>query len=226
MSYGNALTTARVLGLFSEEVTQHGGTVTDAFDDGERLFARATLPQAEEVRTNDLLQGGVALKVSGRELLVYPYVFRKVCRNGAIMAHALASRRVKLDIERDEGEVVSELQEAVQGCCAAEVFEINREQIRLTQFAAPDSGLALLPLMTRLSGHTNAPLIKRILQQFIDGGDRTRFGIMNAVTAVARDTADPQVRWDLEEHGGEIAVGLTGPKPRMPVRSVARAFSA
>jgi hypothetical protein len=32
---------------------------------------------------------------------------------------------------------------------------------------------------------------------------------MNAVTSVARDTADPEVRWPLEEMGGGICAGLT-----------------
>ncbi len=37
---------------------------------------------------------------------------------------------------------------------------------------------------------------------------------MNAVTSVARDTADPEVRWRLEEMGGGICAGHTpAPKP-------------
>ena len=42
-----------------------------------------------EVRPQDRLQGGVALRVVEADILVHPYVFRQVCRNGAIVAQAL-----------------------------------------------------------------------------------------------------------------------------------------
>jgi hypothetical protein len=43
-------------------------------------------------------------------------------------------------------------------------------------------------------------------------GDRSPFGLANAVTAVARDTRDPDLRWNLEEFGGAVVATV----PRHP----------
>ncbi|MFZ5831522.1 MAG: hypothetical protein ACOY3P_15670, partial [Planctomycetota bacterium] len=43
-----------------------------------------------------------------------------------------------------------------------------------------------------------------ILDVYEQEGDDSVFGLMNAVTSVARDEPDPQIRWDLEELGGSI----------------------
>jgi hypothetical protein len=45
------------------------------------------------------------------------------------------------------------------------------------------------------------------MERFFQEGDRSRLALMNAVTSVARDTPDPEVRWRLEELGGGIPVG-------------------
>ena len=61
-----------------------------------------------------------------------------------------------------------------------------------------------------------ARLLRQIMNQFIRETDQTRFSLTNAVTTVARDTRDPEVRWRLEELGGAIAAGLM---PTPPFRS-------
>jgi hypothetical protein len=38
---------------------------------------------------------------------------------------------------------------------------------------------------------------------------------MNAVTSVARDTRDPELRWRLEEFGGGIPALARDPSPRL-----------
>jgi hypothetical protein len=47
------------------------------------------------------------------------------------------------------------------------------------------------------------------MERFFQEADRSRFALMNAVTSVARDTRDPEVRWRLEELGGGILAGRT-----------------
>jgi hypothetical protein len=39
-------------------------------------------------------------------------------------------------------------------------------------------------------------------ERFGQEGDPTMYGLVNAVTSVARDTSDPDLRWKLEEAGG------------------------
>ena len=218
----NALTTACVLEAFSHEIAEHGGTVSDTFNDGERLFVRSVLPLADDVRPGDRLKGGVALKACGDEVWVHPYVFRLVCKNGAIMAQAVASRRVSAVFEWDEEQAVADVREAVRACCVPEVFTTSSQQIRSLRDAEADLAIHLLPMITRMRGSLAPRFVQQIMERFFDDGNPTRFGLMNAVTSVARDTADPEARWDLEELGGGIPVAASKPMPQMPPRSAAR----
>ena len=47
-----------------------------------------------------------------------------------------------------------------------------------------------------------------MLDRFLDEGDLSRYGLMNATTSLVRDTTDPDLRWRLEELGGEVAAGM------------------
>src|SRR5260370_13501237 len=71
-----------------------------------------------------------------------------------------------------------------------------------------DTGVVWMSL-ARLSLRLAAQVAGTILERFSQAGDRSRFGLMNSVTSVARDTADPEVRWRLEEMGGGICACLT-----------------
>ncbi len=42
------------------------------------------------------------------------------------------------------------------------------------------------------------------MRSFLESEDHSAFDLMNAVTAVARDQRDPEVRWRLEELGGGV----------------------
>ena len=97
-------TTRAVRAAFEGEIAALGGVVRDAYDDGARLFLRAVLPPTDEVRPGDAVQGGVAVRAAGPEILVHPYTFRQVCTNGAIHAQALETRQVaRVAVERDGG---------------------------------------------------------------------------------------------------------------------------
>ena len=60
-----------------EELEFLGGTVSDRFDDGQRLFLRALLPMSDKVRPKDVVEGGIAVRTTGREIEVCPYLFAK-----------------------------------------------------------------------------------------------------------------------------------------------------
>lgn len=62
MFHDNTLMTAAIRAAFSEEVAALGGTVTEVFDLGTRLFARSILPGTREVLPKDKMQPGVALR--------------------------------------------------------------------------------------------------------------------------------------------------------------------
>jgi hypothetical protein len=77
-----------------------------------------------------------------------------------------------------------------------------------------DLALNLLPFLSRLSHAAGAHLMAPIMERFFRDGDQSQIGLGNAVTAVARDMVDPDLRWNLEEFGGGI---LMGAAPRYPI---------
>ena len=76
----------------ASELQELGGVVTDSVVDGDRFYARGTLAMDSAVRPGDTIRGGIALRVSGPDVGVYPYVFRQICQNGAILAEHRGSR--------------------------------------------------------------------------------------------------------------------------------------
>src|SRR5258708_11044459 len=114
--------TESIFSIFSEEIASLGGSVKDTYNDGDRLFTRSILPEIREVRPRDFMQSGVALRADSEEAWVHPYLFRQVCANGAIMAHAIESRRIAIGT-RDPEFAASSIRETIRACAAIEVFE-------------------------------------------------------------------------------------------------------
>jgi len=77
-----------------------------------------------------------------------------------------------------------------------------------------DLALAMMPMITRMPARLAAEMVQMIMRRHNEGRDRSRFGLMNAVTSVARDTRDPELRWRLEELGGGIPALIRSPRPR------------
>jgi hypothetical protein len=224
MTPATLLTTRTIGEIFVEEITAAGGTVSETFDDGLRLFARSILPMTREVGPKDHIQGGVALRTTEKAIHVHPYLFRQVCRNGAIVARALASRVIDCgdlpEGQQTEAEVATELREAIQACCDEEAFADLNQEVRSAKDMKVDLFLQVLPMLTRLSRDAAGKLMAQIMEEFQTAGDRSLFGAMNAVTAVARETRDPELRWGLEELGGGIGACL---RPRRSPDDAARA---
>ena len=80
---------------------------------------------------------------------------------------------------------------------------------------APDEAIlsALMPALFRRSAQPRRPapyhgdLMTGVLSQYRKAGDRSRFGLAQAITTVARDVQDPELKWDLEKLGGAVVLG-------------------
>jgi hypothetical protein len=99
------------------------------------------------------------------------------------------------------------VREAVRACCNEQAFANIADDIRSSRDRVADVTLNLLPVLSRLRPEIGTQIFRQIVERFFDGEDASRFGLMNAVTSVARDTTDPGIRWRLEELGGGIPVG-------------------
>jgi hypothetical protein len=202
------LTTETISSVFAEELARHSGRVTDIYDDGDRLFTRSVLPRTDEVKRKDWVQSGVALKATPDEICVCPYVFREICRNGAIMAQSLAARRLSRSWEQTPEQQISSVREAVGACCSEDVFAASVAEIRSSLQGEFSFALSMLSLVSRLPDAVSEDLMREVLDRFFGEGDRSRFGFMNAITSLARDRSNPEERWELEEFGGGVAAGI------------------
>ncbi|HLQ44081.1 MAG TPA: hypothetical protein VK137_05070, partial [Planctomycetaceae bacterium] len=150
MSSRQQLTTATVAEVFAEEITSRSGVVLDTVQDGTRLFTRSILPSVREVLPDDKLQGGVALRGTESEVWLHPYVFRIVCSNGAIMAHALQTQHLTELDQQDPDDADAALREAIQACCAAEAFATSVREFRTATETQADLALNLSSVFSRL----------------------------------------------------------------------------
>ncbi|HEY7329135.1 MAG TPA: hypothetical protein VH592_15945 [Gemmataceae bacterium] len=205
MPLGDLLTIADIKAIFAEEIATLGGTVSDTFEDEIRLIARSILPPLQEVRKADQVQGGVALRANEESVWVHPYVFRLVCKNGAIIAHAFQTRQLEAHEFVTPEEAVSAIRNTIQDCGSSEAFSAAAEEIRSAGRTEADAALSLLPLLSRFPSGVGSGVVVAIMERFLQDRDQSRFALMNAVTSVARDTPDPELRWRLEELGGSIA---------------------
>lgn len=211
MDHDDRLTTAAIHDIFADEIAALGGAVTDRLDDGDRLFARAVLDRTREVLADDRVHDGVAVAATGGRARIYPYIFRLVCRNGAIIAQAGRGGRVVDTTALGAGEAEVEIREAVRGCGDEDRFATFAEAMREAGAMPVDPVATLMPLIARLPDGVMARQLLDILERYTRGEDPSQFGLMNAVTATARDTTDPDMRWRLEEFGGSILVGRPVP---------------
>jgi hypothetical protein len=165
----------------------------------------------------DIVQGGIAVKVQDREIGVHPYVLRKVCVNGAIMPQIVETRRIQrvdLAASTEALEAVdNQLRNAIHLCMAPEVFDRAVHQFRsaINRQADFEMILSLMRLSSRRLSITHSrrqKLSERIQQIFSHEEEPSQFGLINAVTSVARKQSDPEIRWQLEELGGSMLASV------------------
>src|SRR5258708_18408321 len=166
MPYKEGLTTARILTVFTEEVEARRGHVTETFNDGQRLFTRSILPHLAEVRPRDRVQGGVALKATGADIWLYPYLFRLVCKNGAIIAQTLETRPLA-DLHLLEPDAaLCAVRESIEACCAGEVFTDVIGKMRTACDRQADFLLTLMPLLSQHSRHRDVEMLSPVMALF------------------------------------------------------------
>jgi hypothetical protein len=207
------LTTDQVLEVFTDEIASRGGKVTDTFNDGRRLFCRSVLPIEGTVRPGDRLHGGIALKATDEQICVYPYTFRLVCRNGAIRSKSVGSLSIEGLEHLATYFIMQSIRDGIDACSAPEIFHDTMNKIRTVANHELEMALDLMTFFSTHSGALGAGVFAQILERFFDEKDKTQFALANAITSTARDTKDPQARWNLEELGGGLLIALL---PRIP----------
>ena len=197
--------------VFTEECTSLGATAIDTYEDDRRLFQRAVVTPGVDVRPGDPIRGGIALRAVGSAVDVHPYTWRQVCTNGAIRATTTDTFRVaRIEVEAVSasaafvGDFVAELRRAIQTCADRRYLVESRDAMRGAAEMEAEAMLSMLPHLLRMRGDEREHLVSMVLGRYEEDIDRSAYGVVNAVTSVARDTEDPALRWRLEQTGGKL----------------------
>ena len=160
----------------------------------------------------DVVLGGVALRVLGDSVDVNPFVLRQVCTNGAIMAEALQSQRVRrVDVAAPSELITAALDDvraAIQACGDPAAFVDAVGMMRRAARQPVGMTTAMFSMLNEMR-RRDAALFGEIFERFEREQDRSAFGLVNAVTSIARDTPDAEHRWRIEELGGTLLALLS-----------------
>ncbi len=115
------------------------------------------------------------------------------------------------DSDDPDAELAAAVRDAIQDCCSPEAFENAADAMRASVGAPIDMAINIASMFSRLPEEFRAEFFSLILDQFAKSSSHTRFDWMNAVTAVARTTINPEARWRLEEAGGAIPFDFETP---------------
>jgi hypothetical protein len=217
-------TTDAIARAFDDEIAALGGSIHDRYDDGSSLYVRAVLQEHDEVVRGDVIQAGVALRTVGPSILVNPYTLRLVCSNGAVVMSTERphrARRVELGWAVDVIDaVLDDVRLLVRACAEPADFHAFVDRMRSATSTSANVLPTMAPLLAQLPPGQREAMLRMIMGRF-ERDEPTLYGVMNAVTAVARDTADPALRWSLEEIGGGLVARLQpSPRANIPVQLV------
>ena len=218
----NPINVTHILDLFTEVINERSGKILESFRHNERAFSRALLPSRMEVKANDQLQAGVALKGAPVSLAIHPFVFRQVCSNGCVFGKSIQSRKLNqvghsycLEMNGKVNEVVTGLdvdwwfKDSVAGCCKEEVFSNTSNTFRLAlqhPFTGPANVEQALMGSLNLEKFPGAKEYHaKIMKEYLAQDEPVLFNLINAVTAVARDLHDAEKKWKLECVAGDLA---------------------
>lgn len=217
------LMTHAVLPIFQ----RHEGLVfqTAALTD-ERLYVRALLPGLErEVTVGDVVQAGVEIRnseVGKGALSVGPFVMRLVCRNGMVVQDRALSRyhvgraqdedayAIYRDdtLAADDAAFFLKVRDAVEAAFSEVTFDLIVADMRAAATGTPiQNPVAATERLTQRFdlGENEA---ESLLRHLAVGGDMSRWGAANALTATAKQADTFERQHELEAAGG-VLVALT-----------------
>ncbi len=190
-----------------------------------RMYVKALFPRRElEVKVGDIVQSGLTIsnsEVGAGSLRVEPFVFRLECLNGMIGQSALRKYHVgrghdagtgdgALEIFRDETLEADDkafwlktrdtIRSALNDAAFEQLVKSMQDALEVRIEADP---VAVVERTAKRFSLTDGER-GDVLRHLIDGGDLSKYGLLNAVTRASQDVEDYQRATDLERLGGTI----------------------
>ena len=177
-----------------------------------------------EVTVGDVVQAGFVIsnsEVGLGSLRVEPLVFRLVCKNGLICKDAAqkkyhVGRQVNISedsayelyseatLEQDDKAFFMKVQDVVRNAVDSTRFKMTVEKLRESKQIQlsyePVKSVEILADKFQLSENERGDILRKL---FI-GGDNSRYGLINAVTAASKIAKTYDRATELERIGGEI----------------------
>ncbi|GAB4405028.1 MAG: hypothetical protein OHK0039_05710 [Bacteroidia bacterium] len=217
------------IAAFKEAVASQGGEIVkDVSIDNDRQLVCGLWQICSDIDPRDRLSGGMALVLAGQEAQLCPYVVRHVCTNGAAFITADNSQtfgaediepfRAALSAVPDQ--LAQQLSHVAMRFRRGQQVKLSPAQIdhvvrKLGAILHPSSQAA--PFFRRQSARERLAVYRqRLLDEMQREASRwpdsrsdnspSLFDLVNAVTAIARDTDDPGQQWALECLGGTLLI--------------------
>lgn len=190
-----------------------------------RMYVKVVFPNMEgEVRKGDVVQYGFTLsnsEIGAGAMAVTPFVYRLVCLNGLTLskdvddarmrkAHLGRALEIGADYFADETLKADDhaLQLKLRDTLRA-MRDNGRWQAVLGKLRESTEGGEVADPIAAIERVANLLVLPKaehnsVLTNFLKGGDMTRWGVVNAVTAVANDATDYDRAVELENAGGRI----------------------
>jgi len=218
-----------VLGVAKERLNANGLDLRDpsvvkrCHISDTRLYLQVNVPhQVAEIKKGDRVIQGLILsnsEVGASAFTVEPFLWRLVCSNGLIAPQALTRihlgakndvgimSETTMDLEKDL--LKSKVTDIIDSVFNLEVFEAWVEQLKgTTEVHIPK------PTETLDAAFDNFGLFEdlkpKVLDEIIREGDNTQYGLVNALTAVARDVPNFEDMVTMERVAGEISMMKEG----------------
>jgi hypothetical protein len=201
-----------------ERAKEHEATVQECSLTETRMYVKLVVPHyQEEVKAGDPVVPGLIVsnsEVGDGAFRVEPFVFRLVCRNGAIGMSSLY--KVHLGQRLEIGELIykDDTRKAADDLLWREVRDIidstfNREvlkalvaKMRDSQAIPIEKPQEAIEVNAKLLGISDKQKID-LLRYFAKEGD-TLFGLVNGITRLAQDFENYDDKIRLERHAGEL----------------------
>src|SRR5262249_35482504 len=100
--------------------------------------------------------------------------------------------------------MLTNVRDAIRACATPEAFATLVGDMHLAATTDGQMAIHLLLQSKYFAAHARIASYMDIVDRYRAGGDRSAFGVMNAVTSLARETRDPEARWSLEQLGGSV----------------------
>jgi len=168
------------------------------------------------IREEDIVYGGIIIRnseVGASALKVEPFILRRVCSNGLILQHSLKKihlGRQTLEIgeinwsdetrELEDKALWSKVRDIIRATFDKEIFKGWVKKLRESTWVGIEKPIEAVNKIVKHLG-LNEQQKNQLLMHF---SEKTKYGLINAVTRLAREQENTDTQIRLEEFAGKI----------------------